>query len=47
MLQDLDAGRITEVDFLNGAIVKLAADAGLTAPKHEAIVSLIHAQETT
>lgn len=45
MLQDLEAGRPTEVDFLNGAIVDMARAAGLTAPRHETIAALIHARE--
>ncbi|UCE32570.1 MAG: ketopantoate reductase family protein [Burkholderiales bacterium] len=45
MLQDLEASRRTEVDFLNGAIVDMAQAVGLRAPKHEAITALIHARE--
>ena len=31
-LQDLEAGKTTEIGYLNGAIVELAARHGLTAP---------------
>lgn len=42
MADDLLRGRKTEVDFLNGEIVRLAAGA---APLNERIVSLVHAAE--
>lgn len=45
MVQDLEAGRRTEIDFLNGAIVNIAKETGLEAPFHRSIVSLIHARE--
>lgn len=46
MFQDLQAGRRTEIDFLNGAIVKLSARQGLSAIRHESIIQLIKACET-
>lgn len=45
MVQDLEAGRRTEIDHLNGAVVKLGREAGLPTPCHETIVALIHARE--
>jgi 2-dehydropantoate 2-reductase len=45
MLQDLQAGRRTEIDFLNGAIARLARRAGLAAVRHESIIQLIKACE--
>lgn len=45
MLQDLESGRATEIDFLNGAIVKMGEEAGRKTPFHRSIVSLIHACE--
>jgi len=45
MLQDLEAGRRTEIDFLNGAIVRMGASAGIATPNHRCLVSLIHARE--
>ncbi|GAB5509709.1 MAG: hypothetical protein Rhims3KO_11100 [Hyphomicrobiales bacterium] len=45
MVQDLEAGRPTEIDFLNGAVVGFAKQQGLDAPFHRSIVSLIHARE--
>lgn len=47
MLQDIRAGRKTEIDFLNGAIIRLARDHGLSAPRHEAIHHLIKACEAS
>jgi 2-dehydropantoate 2-reductase len=45
MLQDLRAGRRTEVDALNGAVVALAAECGLDVPVNRALLSLIRARE--
>lgn len=45
MFQDIQAGRRTEIDFLNGAIINLARDNGLSAPQHEAVVNRIKAME--
>lgn len=45
MLQDLQVGRKTEIDFLNGAIVRLANQAGLEATRHQSIVDLVKACE--
>ena len=47
MLQDLQAGRKTEIDFLNGAIIRLADDAGLPSVRHESITQLIKACEAS
>jgi 2-dehydropantoate 2-reductase len=45
MLQDLRAGRPTEVDALNGAVVALAHESGLDVPVNRALVQLIRARE--
>jgi 2-dehydropantoate 2-reductase len=41
MLGDLQRGRRLELDHLNGAAVRLAAAAGLTAPANQAIVAAL------
>lgn len=46
MWEDLKAGRRTEVDYLNGAVVKLAESIGRDAPCNRCIVDLIRAAET-
>ena len=45
MWQDLTRGRATEVDFLNGEFVGLAARHGVDAPFNRRIVELVHAAE--
>jgi 2-dehydropantoate 2-reductase len=47
MLQDVEAGRRTEVDWLNGGIVRFGRENGLGTPAHEAIASLIHGLEAS
>ena len=42
MLQDLQKGRRTEIDALNGAISQMAAAQGLAAPNNCLITRLIH-----
>jgi 2-dehydropantoate 2-reductase len=45
MLQDFDKGRQTEIDFMNGAIVREAAELGIAAPVNRTITRLIKALE--
>jgi 2-dehydropantoate 2-reductase len=45
MLQDLQAGRRTEIDFLNGAISRLSRRVGLSALRHESVIQLVKACE--
>ena len=45
MFQDLQSGRKTEIDFLNGAICRLSRSVGLKATRHENIMQLIKACE--
>lgn len=45
MWQDLAHGRNTEVDFLNGEIVRLAEELGIDAPVNRRIVELVHEVE--
>jgi len=44
-LQSRRRGRATEIDFLNGAVVRAAAAIGRTAPVNEAIVGAMHRAE--
>lgn len=46
MLDDLDAGRPTEIDHLNGEVIRLAERLGRTAPFNARLVELVHAAET-
>ena len=41
MLDDLEAGRVSEVDYLQGEIVKRAVSAGVAAPKNAAILAAV------
>jgi 2-dehydropantoate 2-reductase len=41
MLQDLEAGRTTEIDYINGAIVRLAERHGIPVPANRAATALI------
>ena len=45
MLQDIKAGKRTEIDALNGAIVKLGKEKGIPTPVNETITNLIKAKE--
>ena len=45
MSDDLAAGRTTEVEFLNGELVRLAQRLGVAAPVNQKIVELIHKAE--
>lgn len=45
MQDDLRAGRHTEIDYLQGEIIRMAKAAGLSAPVNEKLVSLIRAAE--
>ncbi len=45
MLQDLRRGRPSEIEALNGALVRLAQQAGLSAPTNALITRLVHAKE--
>jgi len=41
MLQDIERGRRTEIDYISGAIVDLARNHGLEAPTNEGLVALV------
>lgn len=46
MWEDLQRGRATEVDYLNGEIVRVAENAGIDAPLHRQVVALIREAES-
>lgn len=46
MLQDIEAGRRTEVDYINGKIVEYGAQAGMPTPYNTMIRGLVKALET-
>ena len=43
--EDLEAGRPTEVDWINGEVVRLAETLGRTAPVNARLVALVKAAE--
>jgi 2-dehydropantoate 2-reductase len=45
MLQDVEARRQTEIDFLNGGIVRFGRELGVPTPLNEAVVALIKGME--
>ncbi|HVJ61143.1 MAG TPA: 2-dehydropantoate 2-reductase, partial [Tahibacter sp.] len=45
MWEDLEAGRPTEVDYLNGEVVQLAQRLGRAAPVNTRLLELVHAAE--
>jgi 2-dehydropantoate 2-reductase len=45
MLLDLEAGRASEVDFINGAIPRVGREVGVDAPFNEAVTALVKALE--
>jgi 2-dehydropantoate 2-reductase len=47
MLQDLEAGRRTEIDVINGAVVKAADETGVEVPLNRMLVRLVKGWEAT
>jgi len=45
MLQDLDRGRLSEIEFINGAIVREGAELGIPVPVNVTLTRLIRALE--
>ena len=41
-LQSLERGKLTEVDYFNGYIVKNAGQSGVPVPVNKTIVNMIH-----
>ncbi len=46
MLQDFEAGRQTEVDVINGAVVRAADETGVAVPLNRAFVTLVRGWES-
>jgi 2-dehydropantoate 2-reductase len=47
MLQDVEARRQTEIDYLNGGIVRFGRDHGVASPLNEAVTALIKGLEAS
>ncbi len=45
MLQDLEAGRLTEIDFINGGVARHGRARGVPTPLNDLAVALVHAME--
>jgi 2-dehydropantoate 2-reductase len=45
MLEDIEAGRRTEIDLITGALVREAERTGVPVPLHEALYALVRAKE--
>jgi len=45
MLQDIEAGRKTEIDFLNGAVSRLGRELGVPTPENDRVTARIKALE--
>lgn len=44
MLQDIEAGRRSEIDSLNGAVVRLGLKNAIATPTHDALIALVSAR---
>jgi 2-dehydropantoate 2-reductase len=42
MLQDLENGRLTEVDFINGVVCSLGRQVGVATPFNDRVVKVVH-----
>ena len=47
MLQDVEAHRLTEIDFLNGGIARFGRELGVSTPFHDTITTLIKGVEAS
>lgn len=45
MLQDIENGRLTEIEFINGALVRIMERAGKDAPANRLLTRLVHSLE--
>jgi len=47
MLQDVEAKRETEIDFLNGGVVRFGREHGVPTPLNDAVTALIKGMESS
>jgi 2-dehydropantoate 2-reductase len=47
MLQDVEARRETEIDYLNGGVVRFGREHGVATPLNEAVTALIKGLEAS
>jgi 2-dehydropantoate 2-reductase len=47
MLQDVEARRLTEIDYLNGGIARFGRELGVPTPLHDAVTALIKGVESS
>jgi 2-dehydropantoate 2-reductase len=47
MLQSLEKGSVTEIDFINGAVVRLGQKYGIPTPVNQTLVACIKGIEAT
>jgi 2-dehydropantoate 2-reductase len=45
MLQDVEARRVTEIDYLNGGIARYGREHGVATPLNDAVTALVHGVE--
>jgi 2-dehydropantoate 2-reductase len=45
MLLDLEAGRRTEIDFINGAIPRVGREVGVETPVNQTVTALVKGLE--
>ena len=46
MLQDIEKGKLTEVDAINGVVCEAGRKCGVPTPMNDAVVSVIHRIES-
>ncbi len=46
MLQDILRGKKTEIDYINGAVVRLGDEYGIETPYNTAVVRMVKAKES-
>jgi 2-dehydropantoate 2-reductase len=47
MLQDVEARRLTEIDFLNGGIARFGRELGIPTPLNDAVTALVKGLEAS